>query len=169
MTGARIAPTKRCVHVTTYVRTCFRLGVLMPACLPAWFVCCRFACVSHGIFRPALTLMLMLPSFPACPCAAAVINNMPHGGTLIVMPPTLIDQWCVAAAVVGERALWSGYCFCGLGQGLPRRCPYPFAGAVVCSATISRWQQLSCADVKDAVMCVLCAGRRRSARPQRRS
>ena len=25
--------------------------------------------------------------------AASIRNNMPHGGTLIVMPATLVDQW----------------------------------------------------------------------------
>jgi hypothetical protein len=25
---------------------------------------------------------------------------MPHGGTLIVMPPTLIDQWCAPCAAL---------------------------------------------------------------------
>jgi hypothetical protein len=28
---------------------------------------------------------------------------MPHGGTLIVMPPTLIDQWCACG---GAPAAW---------------------------------------------------------------
>jgi hypothetical protein len=31
--------------------------------------------------------------------AASVVNNMPHGGTLIVMPPTLIDQWWAALVI----------------------------------------------------------------------
>ncbi len=25
--------------------------------------------------------------------AASVVNNMPHGGTLVVVPPTLVGQW----------------------------------------------------------------------------
>ncbi len=34
---------------------------------------------------------------------------MPHGGTLIVMPPTLIDQWCVGC-LAGWLAGWLAGC-----------------------------------------------------------
>jgi hypothetical protein len=49
---------------------------------------------------------LTAPHF--APPAGAIVNNMPHGGTLIVMPPTLIDQWCACGNVPACSAAWLG-------------------------------------------------------------
>lgn len=63
--------------------------------LLVWLRCSQADEANVAVGMPCIAGQSLRSRPPLRP-AASVENNMPHGGTLIVMPPTLIDQWCAA-------------------------------------------------------------------------